>query len=388
MDLLRRPGSAGGRAHALELGVRRWHAGGHRPPPGAAWPEGTEPSDAKPQFTRHGWGSRVLVRPIPAAGLKKESEKEKAESTPGLRYLAEQVKDTGGGNGFRQVSPDTYWTLLKLPIPDVPLQVLFLVMVAFVLLIGPANFFLLRKFRKEPLILVTTPVISLIFCLLVIGFITVGEGWHSRAKALGVTLLDQDTKLASTRAMMVVYSPVPPRSGYEFDSEDMLRFAGAGKLELREDSSQRLSSGLLRPRLPLGCSIERVSTQREHLKLTREGDGVGVVNGLGVRLVSLSVVAPDGWVYDSEGAIEPGARAVLRRSQSVRDCGLDWSDIQKKLLAEKEKCRPAGLIPHGYYFAIAKEPVFWTPGFKPDQFEVLHAVVGKFSFAGEAKDGN
>ena len=355
-------------------------------PPGAAWPEGTEPSDAKPQFTRHGWGSRVLVRPVPAAGLKQETEK--AKSTPGLRYLAEQVKDTGGGNGFRQVSPDTYYALLKLPIPDVPLQLLFLVMVAFVLLIGPANFFLLRKFRKEPLILVTTPVISLVFCLLVIGFITVGEGWHSRAKALGVTLLDQDTKLASTRAMLAVYSPVPPRTGYEFDPEDVLRFSGAGRLELREDSSQRLSSGLLRPRLPLGCSIERVSTQREHLKLTREGNGVGVVNGLGVRLVSLSVVAPDGWVYDCEGAIEPGARVVLRRSQSVRDCGLDWSDIQKKLLADKEKCRPAGLIPHGYYLAIANEPVFWTPGFKPDQFEVLHAVIGKFSFAGEAKDGN
>lgn len=355
-------------------------------PPGAAWPEGTEPSDAKPRITRHGWGTRVLMRPVPAAGLKKESEK--AESTPGLRYLEGQVKDVGGGNSFRQVTPDTYWALLKLPIPDVPLQLLFLVMVAFVLLIGPANFFLLRKFRKEPLILVTTPVISLVFCLLVIGFITLGEGWHSRAKALGVTLLDQDTKLAATRAMMAVYSPVPPRTGYEFDSEDVLRFAGAGNLELREDSSQRLSSGLLRPRLPLGCSIERVSMQREHLKLTREKDGVGVVNGLGVRLASLSVVAPDGWVYDSEGAIEPGARAVLRRSQSVRDCGLDWSDIHKKLLADKEKCRAAGLIPHGYYLAIASEPVFWTPGFKPDQFEVLHAVIGKFSFAGEAKDGN
>lgn len=357
-------------------------------PPGAAWPEGTEPSDAKPRFIRHGWGSRVLVRPVPAAGLKPETEKAKAESTPGLRYLAEQMKSVGGGNGFRQVTPDTYWALLKLPIPDVPLQVLFLAMVAFVLLIGPANFFLLRKFRREPLILVTTPVISLVFCLLVIGFITMGEGWHSRAKALGVTLLDQDTKLASTRAMLAVYSPVPPRSGYEFDSEDVLRFAGAGRLELREDSSPRLSSGLLRPRLPLGCSIERVSTQREHLKLTRENDGVGVVNGLGVRLVSLSVVAPDGWVYDCEGAIEPGARAVLRRSRSATECSLDWSGIQNKLLADKEKCRPDGLIPAGYYLALANEPVFWTPGFKPDRFEVLHAVIGKFSFAGEAKDGN
>ncbi len=353
-------------------------------PPGAVWPEGKEPFGNKPQFISYGRGYRVLVRPIPAAGLKRETEKEKAESTPGLRYLLEQIEKATVENS----SPENYYLLLKLPIPDVPLQLLFLVMIAFVLLIGPANFFILRKFRREPLILVTTPAISLVFCLLVIGFITVGEGWYSRARGLGVTLLDQDTKLAATRAMMAVYSPVPPRGGFEFDSEDVLRFSGAGRLELREDGSQRLSSGLIRPRLPLCYSIDRVSMQREHLKLTREKDGVGVVNGLGVRLASLSVVAPDGWVYRSEEPIEPGARVVLKRSQTVKDCGLDWADIQKRLLNDKEKCRPGGLIPLGYYLAIAKEPVFWSPGFKPDQFEAIHAVVGKFSFSGEAKDGN
>lgn len=369
-------------------------------PPDAVWPEGKELFGNQPQITRYGWGSRVLMRPISAAEAKKKTEKtekaegpftepeQKAPSTPGLNYLKQQVEESGTRGDPSEYSQENYYSLLHLPIPDVPLQLLFLVMAAFVLLIGPANFFILRKFRREPLILVTTPVISLVFCLLVIGFITVGEGWYSRARGLGVTLLDQDTKLAATRAMMAVYSPVPPRSGFEFDSDDVLRFSGAGRLDLREDSSQRLSSGLIRPRLPLGYSIDRVSMQREHLKLTREKDGVGVVNGLGVRLASLLVVAPDGWVYRSEEPIEPGARAVLRRSQSVKDCGLDRSEIQKRLLNDKEKCRPGGLIPYGYYLAFANEPVFWSPGFKPDQFEALHAVIGKFSFSGEAKDGN
>lgn len=356
--------------------------------PNAAWPEGKEPADGKPLAIRHGWGSRVLVRPIPAAGLVKKPGKEKPEPSPGIEYLTKQIKEAGDGSSFRQFTPDTYYALLKLEIPNVPLQLLFLAMVVFVFLIGPANFFLLRKFRKEPLILVTTPAISLVFCVLVIGFITLGEGWHSRAKALGVTLLDQDTKLAATRAMLAVYSPIAPRGGFDFDADDVLRFSGAGRLELREDSSQRLSPGLLQPRIPLGCSVERVSMQREHLKLTREGNGVGVVNGLGVRLVSLAVVAPDGWVYDCEGAIEPGGRALLRRARSATPCALDSQAFEKRFLSEKGKCRPDGVIPQGYYLALADEPVFWSPGFKPNRFEVQHAVIGKFSFAGEAKDGN
>ena len=358
-------------------------------PPDEPWPEGKEPSGGRPLTVSHGWGGRVLVRPIPAAGLKTRPGKEKKESTPGLEYLKRQVKETGIVGDPGRLEVENCFSLLKLPIPGVPLQLLFFVMLVFVIVIGPVNFMILRKLRREPLILLTTPVISLLFCLLVIGFITMGEGWYSRAKAVGVTLLDQDANLAATRAVVAVYAPSAPRGGFEFDSEDVLRFAGAGRLELREDNSQHLAAGLLQPRIPLGYSAERVSVQREHLKLTREAEGVGVVNGLGVRLVSLFVVAPDGAVYAAAGKIEPGARALLRPSgETAGKPDLDSDKVWTQATLGGGFFRPNGIIPRGYYVAVAEEPLFWTPGFRPDRFEVRHAVIGKFSFAGDSKDGN
>lgn len=109
---------------------------------------------------------------------------------------------------FARPQPQSFYDELGLEIPTVPLQLLFYVMLVFVIVIGPVNFLVLRKFRKEPLILLTSPAVSLLFCLLVVGFITLNEGWYSRAKAFGVTLLDQEGRQAATLARLGVYAPM------------------------------------------------------------------------------------------------------------------------------------------------------------------------------------
>lgn len=63
---------------------------------------------------------------------------------------------------FARPQPQSFYDELGLEIPTVPLQLLFYVMLVFVIVIGPVNFLVLRKFRKEPLILLTTPAVSLL----------------------------------------------------------------------------------------------------------------------------------------------------------------------------------------------------------------------------------
>ncbi len=352
------------------------------------WPEGKEPADGKGIATRHGWGRRILVRPLPSEWKDEGGEGNKKENPIGLEYCRTLMRDASQQVGIGSIS--TAFSHLALPIPSIPLQWLFCVMLAFVLIVGPVNYFILKRNRREMLILLTTPVICLIFCLLVIGFISVHEGWFSRAKACGLTLLDQDRKLAATRALVSVYSPVTPRKGFQFEQDDVLRIRGVGRLVMNVDQSQQMAPGLIQPRIPLNYSIDRVGMQREHLKINREGDTVSVVNGLGVRINALAVALPDGKVFVWEQPIEPGALvpALSNLERNVKRTELDFSTAWNGKAEGSFTHVWSKVLIRGHYVALTDQPLFWTPGFEPDQFEVEHMVIGKYSFGGESGDGN
>lgn len=401
----------------VETALMRWVFGGGTlvvcVPPDAAWPEGKEPETGVME-TRHGWGTRILCRPIPPGGLKKlktsdsgddmkasggadlfggnppgSEDTPEYETTPGLirlEFLC--ADDTESGMNLASEFMD----VLALEIPTIPLHWLFFVMVAFVILIGPVNYFVLRKLHREMLLLATTPAISLLFCLLVIGFITVDEGWYSRAKASGITLLDQPTRLAATHVRFGVYAPIPPRGGLRFDSGDMLNFCGAGEIDLTLNEGQHFRSGLIQPRIPLYAVVKRVTLQREQLRIVREKNGrISVVNGLGVKLTGLGVIDDAGRLFVTDDPVEPGARVQLKpTSFRTGRSEMEWEALFKQFersgapgAEENFIRRNVREFARGYYVALTEEPLFYTPGFKPDQFEANHLVFGRYSFSGE-----
>ncbi len=401
----------------VETALMRWVFGGGTlvvcVPPDAAWPEGKEPETGVME-TRHGWGKRILCRPIPPGGLKKlktsdsgddmkasggadlfggnppgSEDTPEYETTPGLirlEFLC--ADDTESGMNLASEFMD----VLALEIPTIPLHWLFFVMVAFVILIGPVNYFVLRKLHREMLLLATTPAISLLFCLLVIGFITVDEGWYSRAKASGITLLDQPARLAATHVRFGVYAPIPPRGGLRFDSGDMLNFCGAGEIDLALNEGQHFRSGLIQPRIPLYAVVKRVTLQREQLRIVREKNGrISVVNGLGVKLTGLGVIDDAGRLFVTDDPVEPGARVQLKpTSFRTGRSEMEWEALFKQFersgapgAEENFIRRNVREFARGYYVALTEEPLFYTPGFKPDQFEANHLVFGRYSFSGE-----
>ena len=397
----------------VETTLMRWVFGGGTlvvcVPPDAAWPEGEAPESDVKEIC-HGWGKRILCRPIPPGGLIREKPAEpeetseeseessagggnfqeedapKYEFTPGLAYL-NNLYTSGSGCEMRDASRIS--EVIALEIPTIPLHWLFFVMLVFVILIGPVNYFVLKKLRREMLLLATTPAISLLFCLLVIGFITVAEGWFSRAKVSGITLLDQENRLAATRVMLGVYAPIPPGDGFRFDSGDMLNFCGAGEIDLALNEGQHFRSGLLQPRIPLYAVIERVTPQREQLRITREKGGISVVNGLGVKLSGLGVVDDEGRLFVTDEPVEPGARVELKlTSFRTGRSETNWAELLNRFessAAPEENFirRNVREFARGYYIALAEEPLFYTPGFEPDQFTANHLVFGRYSFSGE-----
>ena len=201
----------------------------------------------------------------------------------------------------RELASNHYENLLMPEVENVPLPVLLWVMLAFVILIGPVNYFVLRRRNREPWILVTTPALSLSFCLFVILYITFHEGWHSRGKSFGVTFLDQERGIAATTAWNVLYAPMRPKDGLRFSAGDCLAFPrGMGECTLNLNEGQRYSPSLVQPRVPLIYAVSRAEPLKERLRVIRNADGIlSVVNGLSGNLSALALVDADGRLHVS-----------------------------------------------------------------------------------------
>src|SRR5207247_11070803 len=81
---------------------------------------------------------------------------------------------------------------------SIPVRGLLLIMLVFVILIGPVNLIVLSKKKKKMWLLWTVPAISLLTCLAVSAYTVFSEGWGGRARYLSFTILDERSHRAST----------------------------------------------------------------------------------------------------------------------------------------------------------------------------------------------
>ena len=67
------------------------------------------------------------------------------------------------------------------------------ILVLFSLLIGPVNFWFLWRRRQQVLLVLTAPLISVLFIVLLAGYVVAGEGFGVHGRAVTFTMLDQAT---------------------------------------------------------------------------------------------------------------------------------------------------------------------------------------------------
>ena len=253
---------------------------------------------------------------------------------------------------------------LRIPgIDGVPARVYLSILVLFSVIIGPVSFWFLWRRRQRVLLVLTAPVISIVFIVLLAGYAVAGEGFGVYGRAATFTILDEAAKQSATRAAVSMYAAgMAPTGGMRF-GRDVAVFpigpSGTGTRErvaLDLTDAQRYSGGLVQARAPTNFDQLTVRPARERLTFTRGAEGMSVVNGLDATLTHLIYRDGDA-AYRLEAPVAPGGRQTLTTGT------VDPAQMVPATLALKSKF--IDLIeqqPRDSYLAVLDRSPFWDPG--------------------------
>ena len=91
------------------------------------------------------------------------------------------------------------------------------ILIVFALIIGPVNYWFLWRRRQQVLLVLTAPLVSAIFIVLLAGYVVAGEGLAVSGRAVTFTMLDQARKEAVMRASASLYAAgMTPGGGLRF----------------------------------------------------------------------------------------------------------------------------------------------------------------------------
>jgi hypothetical protein len=269
----------------------------------------------------------------------------------------------------------------RLPIPGVdgvPARAYLSILIVFALWIGPLNYWLLWRKQRQVLLVLTVPLISAIFIVLLAVYVLAGEGLGVRGRAVTFTMLDQVRKQASTRATVSLYAAgMTPAGGLRF-ARDMAVFPtgpeGSGSREqqtLDLTDAQRFSAGVIQARSPTNLEEIGFRPARERLSFSREAGGISVVNGLGATIAAL--VYRDGdKIYNLARPLAAGSREVLNIGSldalTLVPSGMPLSTRFLHLIENQ---------PRGSYLAVLERSPFWDPGVSGiSERGSFHLVIG------------
>lgn len=225
-------------------------------------------------------------------------------------------------------NPD-FWNFLIPGVGLAPVGMFRVLISLFVVLIGPVNYLLLRRWRRLYLLLVTVPLCALLVTGLLFTYAIFSDGFSSRVRVRSYTWLDQRHGEAVCWSRLSYYAGLSPARGLTFSPNVVVlpltygwnEKNGTGRETLWEDD-QRLARGWLAARTPTQFVTVRAAASQRRLLLEPVADdatSLKVENRLGTRIEQL-LVRGAGDQYYWAGPLEPGARGIAQAIK--RDDGL------------------------------------------------------------------
>jgi hypothetical protein len=185
----------------------------------------------------------------------------------------------------------------------IPVRGIVVIMLGFVIVIGPVNIILLSRMQRRTWLLWTIPAISFVTSLVVFAYSMFREGVTPDVRIEGLTHLDQSNHRAATVGMTAFYCPLTPGDGLFFSSDteatplvESWTYGRGSTREMSWTQGQHLERGWVTARVPAHFRIRKSETRRERIQLEGTGAQLAVVNGLGAPIHSL-------WLADGAGRI-------------------------------------------------------------------------------------
>jgi len=243
------------------------------------------------------------------------------------RYWQTLPADSGAANAAMPVVENI----------KIPTRGIVVIMLAFIIIIGPVNIIYLNRRKRRTWMLWTIPAISFATTLIVFAYSLLREGITPDTRIAGLTVIDQASHHATTSGATAFYCPLTPSGGLHFDYETeatSLVSHGYGSGTSREvdwTQSQHFSRGWVSARVPVHFHLRKSETRRERIQVVNENGKLQVVNGLGAPIKSLWVADADMNIYAAT-SVAAGQKAGLipsPQSQPAERSGVNglWHEI-------------------------------------------------------------
>jgi hypothetical protein len=192
----------------------------------------------------------------------------------------------------------------------------------FVLAVGPVNYFLLRRWKRLHLLVVTVPASAAAVTLALFAYAILADGLGTRVLVRSLTRIDQRQRQAVCWTRLSYYAGLAPSGGMRFPSDVMVvpyeaspgdRAEGTfrGRTLVWEADGQWMRSGWLRSRTPTQLLTVRARPTAIGVEIAgSDSGGMEARNRLGTRVDYLLVRAEDGR-YLAARNIEIGQAAAL-----------------------------------------------------------------------------
>ena len=238
-----------------------------------------------------------------------------------IRYFQSLPNDSGAANTLMPVVEN-----LKIPTRGIVV-----IMLAFIIIIGPVNMIYLTRIKRRTWMLWTIPAISFATTLLVFAYSLLREGITPDTRITGLTVLDQSSHQAATIGGEAFYCPLTPSGGLHFDVSTeatplvSVDYGSGTSREVDWTQSQHFQHGWVSARVPAHFHLRKSETRRERIQIFNESGKLQVVNSLGARIKSLWFADADLNLYQAEnvGAGEKGGLILSKKPAAFGKSGIN-----------------------------------------------------------------
>ena len=226
------------------------------------------------------------------------------------------------------VAPDLgteeFFNFMNPGIGGVPVYGFMVLITAFAVLIGPVNYFYLRRKRWLWLLLVTVPAMALVTSVLLVGYSVAAHGFSIRSRIRSLTVLDQKSHSAVTVARLALFAGVAPRAACSSPRKRpsircSRQWSSRARWRSTGPRTNRCQSGWLLSRTRTQFLTVRHAEQPDRVDVKPgQNGGLAIVNGLPWELEAVLVADASGRLLWARNVLPKASEPLADVSETNR----------------------------------------------------------------------